>query len=224
MLLKDVIIKASLQATDEPCSFMLSQHDLDRIKDYTTATHRELILHIGAESEGMIKKALSLEKEWSAFQWFQLQILPMMTEEDQCDQGIYNWDLFPQNERQVAKFHFQVVTRFMLFRLQALKRHIIYQGCCLIWGPNPIISLRNPFVFYWFLTCSMSHISFSSLATCRSFCENRSQLWYSKLSGGGTFIGKTIHVVNITKCAIYGKYHSGEVILPMVYAPEKHQY
>ena len=28
------------------------------------------------------------------------------------------WDLFPQNERQVAKFHFHVITRFMLFRLR----------------------------------------------------------------------------------------------------------
>ena len=34
--------------------------------------------------------------------------------------------------------------------------------------------LQKFFVFYWFLKCSMSHISFSSLVTCRSFCENRS--------------------------------------------------
>ena len=44
-------------------------------------------------------------------------------------------------------------------------------------GFKPIISLRNSFVFYWFLKCSISHISFSSLATCRSFCENRSQMF-----------------------------------------------
>ena len=31
------------------------------------------------------------------------------------------WDLFPQNERQVAKFHLKVISRFMMFRLQALK-------------------------------------------------------------------------------------------------------
>ena len=30
--------------------------------------------------------------------------------------------------------------------------------------------------FYWFLKCSMSHISFSSLVTCHSFCENRSHI------------------------------------------------
>ena len=43
-------------------------------------------------------------------------------------------------------------------------------------GPKTVFSLWNSFVFYWFLKCSMSHISFSSLATCRSFCENRSQV------------------------------------------------
>ena len=41
--------------------------------------------------------------------------------------------------------------------------------------------MRNSFAFYWFLKCSMSHISFSSLATCRSFCENRSHLWNATL-------------------------------------------
>ena len=30
---------------------------------------------------------------------------------------------------------------------------------------------------YWFLKCSMTHISFSSLATCHSFCENRSHIF-----------------------------------------------
>ena len=87
-----------------------------------------------------------------------------------------------QNERQVAKFHFQVRTRFILFRLKAVKWYIICQGCCLIWGPKSIISLRNSFVFYWFLKWSMSHISFSSLATCRSFCENRSQMTKARRS------------------------------------------
>ena len=86
------------------------------------------------------------------------------------------WDLFPQNERQVARFYFQVITRFMLLRLSALKWYIICQGCWLIWGQKSMISLRNSFVFYWILKCSMSHISFSSLATCRSFCENRSHI------------------------------------------------
>ena len=48
------------------------------------------------------------------------------------------------------------------------------QGCCFIWGPKIIIFLRNPIVFYWFLICSVGHISFSLMATCRSFCKNRS--------------------------------------------------
>ena len=65
-----------------------------------------------------------------------------------------------------------------MFRLKALKWYIICQGGCLIWGPKPIISLRNSFVFCWFLKCSMSHISFCSLTTCRSFCESRSHLMY----------------------------------------------
>ena len=63
--------------------------------------------------------------------------------------------------------------------VQTLSFKMIYvcYGCCLILGPNPLFTLRNSFVFYWFLKCSMSHISFSSLATCRSFCENRSHMW-----------------------------------------------
>ena len=45
------------------------------------------------------------------------------------------------------------------------------------WNPKPIISLRNSFVFCWFLSCSVSRISFSSLAkTYQSFCENRSYM------------------------------------------------
>ena len=38
-----------------------------------------------------------------------------------------------------------------MFRLEALKWYIICQACYLIWGPKPIISLRNSFDFYWFL-------------------------------------------------------------------------
>ena len=34
---------------------------------------------------------------------------------DQQQENI--WDLFPQNERQVAKFNFPVISRFMMFRL-----------------------------------------------------------------------------------------------------------
>ena len=36
------------------------------------------------------------------------------------------WDLFPQNKmRDVAKFHLKVVSRFMMFRLEALKWYMI---------------------------------------------------------------------------------------------------
>ena len=91
------------------------------------------------------------------------------------------WDLFPQNERQVAKFHFQVKIKFMLFRLLALKWYIICHGCCLIWGPKRIISLEKFLCFLLILKCKMSHISFSSLATCRSFRENRSHFSISLL-------------------------------------------
>ncbi len=45
-----------------------------------------------------------------------------------------------------------------------------------------------------------------------------------KLSGDGTFIGKRIHVVNLTMRVIYGSKHSEEVILAMVRAPEKYEY
>ena len=71
------------------------------------------------------------------------------------------WDMFPQSERQTAKFLFQVTGRFILFRFSALKWYIKCQGYCLIWGPKPIISFRNSFVFYWLLTCLVSHIPFS---------------------------------------------------------------
>ena len=43
-----------------------------------------------------------------------------------------------------------------------------------------------------------------------------------KLSGDGTWIGKRIHVVNLTLRIIYGKHHSEEYILGMVRAPEKY--
>ena len=66
--------------------------------------------------------------------------------------------------------------------LQILSFKVIYNmpGLLPIWGPKPIIfiSLRNSYVFYWILKCSMNHVSFSSLATCRSFCENRSHIMY----------------------------------------------
>ena len=75
-----------------------------------------------------------------------------------------------------TKWERSLITRFMLFRILSFKMiYILCKGCCFIWGPKPIISLRS-FLFYWFLTCSVSHISFSSLATYCSFCENRSQL------------------------------------------------
>ena len=47
---------------------------------------------------------------------------------------------------QVAKFYFQIITRFMLFRrrLQALKWYIKCLGCYPIGGPKPNISMRNP--------------------------------------------------------------------------------
>ena len=82
-----------------------------------------------------------------------------------------------------------------MFKLWALKWYIICQGCCLIWGQKPIISFRNSFVFYWFLQCSVSHISFSSLATCRSFCENRSQM-YTHTSWQGDRIDITVNQIH----------------------------
>ena len=54
--------------------------------------------------------------------------------------------------------------------------YVIYQGCCLIWGPKHIISMRNCFVLHWLLTYWVSRISFGSLATCRSLCENSSYI------------------------------------------------
>ena len=53
------------------------------------------------------------------------------------------WYLFPQNERQVAKFHFQIITRFILFRLLALKWYM--SGSLPIWGP------KNNYFFEKFL-------------------------------------------------------------------------
>ena len=54
-----------------------------------------------------------------------------------------------------------------------------------------IFTLSNSFVFYWFLKCSMSHTSFSSLATCRSFCDNRSHMLLFKSKN--KHIKKTFH-------------------------------
>ena len=64
--------------------------------------------------------------------------------------------------------------------IQTLSFKMIYymSGLLTIWGPKTHYFLKSSFVFFWFLNCSMSHISLSSLATCRSFCENRSHiLW-----------------------------------------------
>ena len=82
------------------------------------------------------------------------------------------WDLCPQIERYVTKFHFQVITRFILLRLQALKWYIIGQGSCLIWGAKHIVSLTIPLfsIDFWHVQLV---ISFGSLATYQSFCENR---------------------------------------------------
>ena len=78
------------------------------------------------------------------------------------------WDLFPHNDRQVTKIHFQDMTRFkMVYYMSWLLPYL---------KSKTIFSLSNSFVFYWFLKCSMSHTSFSSLATCRSFCDNRSHM------------------------------------------------
>ena len=54
-----------------------------------------------------------------------------------------------------------------------------------------IFTLSNSFVFCWFLKCSMSHTSFSSLATCRSFCDNRSHMLLFKSKN--KHIKKTFH-------------------------------
>ena len=71
----------------------------------------------------------------------------------------------------VQNFHFQIhVVQTLSFKMIYMLELLPYLG------PKPIITLRNSFVFYWFLECSMSRISFSSLVTCRSFCENRSHI------------------------------------------------
>ena len=78
------------------------------------------------------------------------------------------WDLFPQNERQVTKIHFPDMTRFkMVYYMSWLLPYL---------RSKTIFTLSNSFVFYWFLKCSMSHTSFNSLVTCRSFCDNRSHM------------------------------------------------
>ena len=93
------------------------------------------------------------------------------------------WDLFPQNERQVTKIHFQDMTRFkMVYYMSWLLPYL---------RSKTIFTLSNSFVFYWFLKCSMSHTSFSSLATCRSFCDNRSHMLLFKSKN--KHIKKTFH-------------------------------
>ena len=93
------------------------------------------------------------------------------------------WDLFPQNERQVTKIHFQDMTRFkMVYYMSWLLPYLRFKT---------IFTLSNSFVFYWFLKCSMSHTSFSSLATCRSFCDNRSHMLLFKSKN--KHIKKTFH-------------------------------
>ena len=52
---------------------------------------------------------------------------------------------------------FDVVTRFMLFRLSALQWYIICQGYCLcIWGPKPRHFCEKFLCFYWSLKCSIA--------------------------------------------------------------------
>ena len=62
---------------------------------------------------------------------------------------------------------------------QILSFKMIYNmsGLLLHFGSKSYYFLEKLLVFYWFPTCSVSHISFTSLATCRSFCENRFHLW-----------------------------------------------
>ena len=49
---------------------------------------------------------------------------------------------------------------------------MIYQGA--LFGVQNFFSLRNSFVFYCFLICSVNHCFFHSLATCCLFSDNRS--------------------------------------------------
>ena len=49
---------------------------------------------------------------------------------------------------------------------------IIYCVFSRVRGPKPRITMGNCFCFFWFLSCSVSHISHSFLATTHSFWEN----------------------------------------------------
>ena len=84
---------------------------------------------------------------------------------------------------QVTKIHFQDMIRFkMVYYMSWLLPYL---------RSKTIFTLSNSFVFYWFLKCSMSHTSFSSLATCRSFCDNRSHMLLFKSKN--KHIKKTFH-------------------------------
>ena len=67
--------------------------------------------------------------------------------------------------------------------VQTLSFKMIYNmpGLLPYLGSKTHYFLQKFLVFNWFLKCSMSHISFSSLATRRLFCENRSHMFKSQI-------------------------------------------
>ena len=91
------------------------------------------------------------------------------------ERGFVTPCLFPQNERRVAKISCPSYNQIHVVQIASFKM-VYYKSGLLL--SKPIISVRNSFVFCWFLKWSVSHISFISLLTCRSFNENRSDVTF----------------------------------------------
>ena len=92
----------------------------------------------------------------------------------------------------VAQFHFQSMSRFPFFILKALK--LIYNMVGLlpyslfgVW--NPVFNFGNAVIFYWLLTCSVSHIYLSFLINYGLFWKN--SLEKKHLFSWFYFLGKT---------------------------------
>ena len=74
------------------------------------------------------------------------------------------------------KISFPISNQIHIVQTLSFKMMYYMSGSLPILGPKTHYFLEKFLFFYWFLKCSMSHISFSSLATCRSFCGNRSHI------------------------------------------------
>ena len=105
---------------------------------------------------------------------------------DSCPLIVSHMRLVPTKWETSRKISFPSYNQIHVAQTQSFKMVYYVRVDALFWV-RIHYSLRNSFVFCWFLECSLSHISFNSLETCRSFCENRSHMWRNQMWGWRSF-------------------------------------